>query len=185
MNIPDYDGIGIYKITNPHNGKMYIGASRNVKKRIKEHAAAFKRNRGAKGFGSDASEYESFVVDVLEKIPYGNTEAAMLERERYYIEMLDTIRDGYNMVLNRVETLDCLQKHRARYANNPSMLEYIDELIAKKHTPIEEPNAERYAIKIGLDESDHVALHKYAERQGETISGYIKRLIKQDSGLEL
>lgn len=38
--------VGIYKITDKTNGKVYIGSSCNIEKRIQLHRSSLKRNIG-------------------------------------------------------------------------------------------------------------------------------------------
>jgi len=37
--------LGIYKITNLKNGKVYIGSSKNIKRRLIEHKSRLKNNK--------------------------------------------------------------------------------------------------------------------------------------------
>ena len=83
------DMIGIYKVTNLINGKCYIGQSRNVENRLKDHQ---KPNRECNpAIREDLLRYgkENFSYEVLEEC-----EASQLnERESYYIR---TMKPEYN-----------------------------------------------------------------------------------------
>ena len=86
--------IGIYKITNNSNGKVYIGQSQNMYERWHQHYAALKSghhpnkemqsdwNKSSRGFRWDVVEYCS-----LEKLN---------EREKYWIDKYNSIENGYN-----------------------------------------------------------------------------------------
>lgn len=86
--------IGIYKITNNKNGKVYIGQSQNMYERWKQHRTALKNgnhpnkemqkdwSKSSRGFRWDVIEYCS-----LEKLN---------EREKYWIDKYNSIECGYN-----------------------------------------------------------------------------------------
>ena len=86
---------GIYKITNLRGGKVYVGQSQNVWQRRKQHWTALK------GGHHDNREMQadwdkccgrSFRFDVIEFCPLEK----LNEREKYWIDKLNTIESGYN-----------------------------------------------------------------------------------------
>ena len=91
--------VGIYKITNLINGKVYIGQSINIEKRIKEHFYK------AKCFGE--TSYNSALHQAIRKYGEENFSWEILEecsideiddKERFYIEQYNSITpDGYNI----------------------------------------------------------------------------------------
>lgn len=92
--------MGIYKITNKENSKVYIGCSKNIKKRWYDHKSnSHNKNdncyetkfyRAMRKYGTDGFTYE-----VLEEC----TEDIMYEREKYYIKKFNSTDDefGYNI----------------------------------------------------------------------------------------
>jgi len=87
----------IYKITNPSNGKCYIGqTNQGLKQRKKEHFCRFK------SFGRDHKVYlafkkygfEHFTWEILED---NISEVHLNEREKYYISKYNSFNRGYNM----------------------------------------------------------------------------------------
>lgn len=86
--------IGIYKITNLRNGKVYIGQSQNIFDRWKQHRTAL--NSGHHPNRELQSEWtkfnRSFRWDVVE---YCSLEE-LNDREKYWIEYYDSIENGYN-----------------------------------------------------------------------------------------
>lgn len=77
--------IGIYKITNTYNGKVYIGSSRNIKKRIADHFKPSAVSARLKyPLYNDISIYgrEKFKVDVIEECEIEDLE----ELETKYIK---------------------------------------------------------------------------------------------------
>ncbi len=88
--------IGVYKITNKINGKMYIGASINIKSRKKDHfkRETSKRFDGRMPLYREMDHYgrENFSFDILEE-----TSLEMLsEREEFFISKYDSVANGYN-----------------------------------------------------------------------------------------
>lgn len=85
--------VGIYRITNLVTNDCYIGQSKHIEKRWKQH---FQRGYGAQHsdlFQSHIDEYgiEGFRMDVLEECRHDE----LRERERHY---LTAIRPSYNTI---------------------------------------------------------------------------------------
>lgn len=89
--------IGIYKITNLINGKIYIGQSVDIKKRWRQH----KRNSQIKGREYDKYLYRAFRKYGLENFSFEVIEECnedlLDEKEQYYISYYDSYNNGYNM----------------------------------------------------------------------------------------
>lgn len=89
---------GIYIIKNKINNKVYIGQSKNINKRIKEHINALKngvhQNKHLQ-FAFDKYGINNFDIDILESCSEDN----LNEREIYYINFYNsTSRNcGYNI----------------------------------------------------------------------------------------
>lgn len=90
--------IGVYKITNKINGKMYIGASIDIERRRIEHFKPFKvnffKNKYPLYHAIDKYGRDNFTHEVLEE----TTVEEMDEREEYYIKKYNTVVDGYNVI---------------------------------------------------------------------------------------
>lgn len=88
--------IGIYKIENIKNGKIYVGSSKDIEKRWKEHIHKLKYgvHHSVKLQRSyDRIEDKSvFKFEVIEE----TTEDMLKEREQYYIDLYDSFNTGYN-----------------------------------------------------------------------------------------
>ena len=84
--------IGIYKITNLINGKVYIGQSQNIESRFKEHLY----HHNASNIGRDIYKYkaENFSFEILEEC----SKEELDEKEDYYIYKYNSIENGYNLI---------------------------------------------------------------------------------------
>lgn len=101
--------IGIYKITNKVNGKMYIGGSVDVERRRIEHfkPSRIKRLKHLPIYKAvDEFGREAFDFEVLAE----TTEENLVEREEYFIERYNAVKDGYNTVTTAHNMHDDEQK---------------------------------------------------------------------------
>lgn len=87
----------IYKITNNINGKIYVGKTDfSIEKRFKEHCRdSLKEGCEKRPLYSAMRKYgvENFSIDLLEET--NNPE----EREIYWIETLESFKNGYNATI--------------------------------------------------------------------------------------
>ena len=88
---------GIYKITNKINGKSYIGLSKNIEHRWRQHEL--------KSFNPDDREYEKSLYRALRKYGLENfnweileecPEEQLADREIYWIGYYNSYAEGYN-----------------------------------------------------------------------------------------
>lgn len=89
---------GIYKITNPE-GKCYIGGSKNVDRRIKNHKGSQSINCKLQS-SYDAFGVENHTFEVIE-------ECSLLElsqKEYYYQVLYNCIDDGLNIILTKPQS---------------------------------------------------------------------------------
>lgn len=89
--------VGIYKITNKINGKVYIGQSIDIESRIKDHF--YKKY-------SDNKRYHGVIDKEIRKIGVDNFSWEVLKEcsreelnyyEKYYISLYNSLIDGYNI----------------------------------------------------------------------------------------
>lgn len=87
---------GVYKITNSITKEVYIGQSSNIKRRIwnercdsYSHLSCPRLKAAMKVYGKD-----NFIYEILEEIDDKKTR---LERESYYINFYDSVKNGYNI----------------------------------------------------------------------------------------
>lgn len=89
----------IYKITNTSNQKIYIGKTlSSIEKRWKEHCNDYNKQRCEKRPLYDAMQkygLSIFTIEIIEECSLENIN----EREIYWIEKLNSYKDGYNATM--------------------------------------------------------------------------------------
>lgn len=94
--------IGIYRITNTVNNKIYIGQSTNIKRRWRSHKCNAKNEKYYNNVYSRNTLYyemhyyglEKFKFEVLEECSVND----LNDREAFYIKLCNAIKIGYNVV---------------------------------------------------------------------------------------
>lgn len=91
--------IGIYKITNIKNGKIYIGSSSNLNKRYYKHLYGLRNNKHfnihlQRSFNNDGED--SFKFEIVEYCEYN----VLVEKEEYYFKLLNTLDEKYGYNIN-------------------------------------------------------------------------------------
>lgn len=89
---------GIYKITNLVNNKIYIGKSKNIEKRWKQHID--EAYHGSQRLLCKAiRKYKecNFSFQIIESIPIEKYDKISSSREIYWIAYYDSYKQGYNM----------------------------------------------------------------------------------------
>ena len=192
-NIPEYNGIGVYALINNRTGKMYIGASKNVYTRIKQHIYS-----PTAAIEKDVESGDTFHVEILEKLPSGFNQFDMFGREKYFIDLYDSINHGYNKAPTTCCTKEELLESLQHFKKSRKMTNYILNIIAKREKPIfykeEETqamsdlsNKTKYDLEYAKKKLKRIPLdvqkEKYDEIKaaataaGESVNGYIKKAI--------
>lgn len=84
--------IGIYKIQNKINGKIYIGQSNDIKRRFSEHKYRTPRFRLAIDWAIVKYGIDNFDFSVIEECK----EEELDEKESYWIKKFNSKEEGYN-----------------------------------------------------------------------------------------
>lgn len=192
-NIPEYNGIGVYALINNRTGKMYIGASKNVYTRIKQHIYS-----PTAAIEKDVESGDTFHVEILEKLPSGSNQFDMFGREKYFIDLYDSINHGYNKAPTTCCTKEELLESLQHFKKSRKMTNYILNIIAKREKPIfykeEETqamsdlsNKTKYDLEYAKKKLKRIPLdvqkEKYDEIKaaataaGESVNGYIKKAV--------
>jgi group I intron endonuclease len=91
---------GVYKITNLKNGRLYVGGSVDIAKRIWAHKTTLKRNENKnKPMQEDFNicGMSAFDFSVIEFV---DDKSKVIEREQHWIVTLNAATNGYNMAPN-------------------------------------------------------------------------------------
>lgn len=86
--------IGIYKIQNKQNNKIYIGQSNDIERRIKEHCSPNRCKQSRIPVDMAIYKYgkENFTYEVLEECSINELNG----KEEYWIKFYDAVNQGYN-----------------------------------------------------------------------------------------
>lgn len=89
--------MGVYKIENIKNHKVYIGSSKNIYNRWRQHLRQLKANnhhsiklQRCYNKLKDKSTLQFSIVEIV------NNESVLKNREQYYIDKYDAFNSGYN-----------------------------------------------------------------------------------------
>ena len=151
--------IGIYKITNP-KGKIYIGQSIDIEKRFKTYKSEYgigqtKLFNSFKKYGTELHNFE--VITECEV-------SELNEKERYYQELLNCIKEGLNcnyvkteMKSGRVSEETRLKMIKAQTGNK--------KWLGKKHTL--ETKAKMSVSMTGLKRTKEFCLEISLRKKGK------------------
>lgn len=100
----NYRYAGVYKIENKHNGKVYIGSSENVEKRMADHLSNLLHGtHHCKEMQKDFDDKHRMVTDVLYvEVVHNhrpldwNAKIRLHCMERKFMEEYNSIENGYN-----------------------------------------------------------------------------------------
>ena len=117
----------IYKYTYLITGECYIGQTTNFKKRQKEHLLENRTN--LRFHNLLRKHYKDFNIEILEdNIPKEKLD----EKEKYYIQLYDSVNKGFNLTLGGDGGFQACQRY---WKNNPEKMkkhiEKIQPLAAK------------------------------------------------------
>ena len=87
---------GIYILTDT-NGRSYIGSSRSIARRLVQHDKSMCNLTCNHKMKDAILNGEHFHYALLEKLPYGCSDTLLRSRENAYIDMYDSINNGYNI----------------------------------------------------------------------------------------
>lgn len=101
--------IGIYKITNSINNKVYIGSSKNILFRVRTHLRKLRSNKHRnKHLQASYNKYGNiFVWKVLEECE----EKVLYDREQYYLDRLDYTKNYNQAKIAKAGGYKCMQKN--------------------------------------------------------------------------
>jgi hypothetical protein len=178
--LPLYNGVGIYKITNINNGKIYIGSSKHVNTRMKEHLYRMQEGRHGKAINADVKSGHKFAFDVLEEIEDGITLSELLGIERQYIELYKTYRKGYNGMLPQKDAAAEALRIAGLYEPNTTSFHNMADRYDKYNEPIYSQGIDYDFITI-LTEAGKLDVYKaQAELNGKSLNQFIIDCIEKE-----
>jgi len=187
-------GAGIYKLNCEINGKVYIGKSVNIRKRISHHKNCLKNSK-CMGYLQRAilkHGWDSFTVEILETVDNFDKQKDndnLLERESYYIELFDsTDRDkGYNRckfstdrtgIYVSEETRQKLRNARLGKKMSDEHKERL-RIINTGKSPSEETREKRRQSMLGRKHSDETIEKMRKANTGQVVSKETREKLRQ------
>lgn len=84
--------VGIYRIVNKNNGKIYIGQSNDITRRFAEHKRIGEKSRIPVDSAIQKYGKENFIYEILEECSI----EILNQREEYWIKFYNAVENGYN-----------------------------------------------------------------------------------------
>ena len=104
---------GIYKITNLHNGRFYIGSAKNLSSRYKSHHSSLRRNKHHNQYlQNDWNKYKDTAIYEFTAIQFTSEEQRLLVEQKWLDKLFDD--PGCCNHKRKVNS-----KPRSRYSNTP------------------------------------------------------------------
>lgn len=95
QNFVDYDGPGIYLLKGINNDFVYVGKSKHIASRIRQHDSALRSKNGqSKYVRQKLSGNEIFQAEILEKISPDRSKFYIKDREAFYVKQYDAYGDN-------------------------------------------------------------------------------------------
>lgn len=171
-----YECIGVYAIKNTKTGKMYIGSSKNLKKRTLQHIALLKTMHGCnlkmRAEIRRKTDLKYIEFHVLQYFYDGDiTDYQLAIWERKFINLLDTIKHGYNYDMPTI----C-----GRNEKDNKIYTRIDSENAWRYPtdpkPEEEPKPAQENISVIAPKGTKEKIKEYLPEK-QTVNGLINDLI--------
>lgn len=180
--------IGIYKITNLKNGKVYIGQSVDIERRFMEYRNRLYRCNSVvfnafRKYGFDNFSFE--ILDLCEKND--------LDRlEKYYIEKYDSYGNGYNMTKGGKGYSGKLStKHKENISKsklgekNPNFgkkpsyetLKKRSDSFKKTYQEMDKEKRKEWRNKIGLKHKNKIVSQEQKEKISKKLKDYFSQNI--------
>lgn len=135
--------IGIYKIVNTINNKIYIGSAKNIKKRWSAHKSDLNKNKHHSRYLQNAwNKYgkDSFIFEIVEELI---DLSLLIDKEQYYINSLNPVYNCCPIAgncLGRIHTEETKQKMRLRKVSEENKKK-ISEFM--KNRPVKESTKQK------------------------------------------
>ena len=162
VSIPDFNGIGVYKITNTATGRVYIGSSVNCNARLKKHSKYPQNKEMAKD-----AEKGVFIAEIVVRFPNGCTGRQLWQAEReLYLQYRESGK-AYNHISHS-------PLHNYRRGN---IDDYIYPPEPKPKKTHHKPECDR--VYFATPKGKRAIIQAHAERRGESTNAFINRAIDE------
>lgn len=166
--------IGIYKITNLLTGESYIGQSRDIDQRFKEH---FYHNFSEVDIAIHQFGQHNFSFDILELCD----ENQLDDREDYYIQKFNSISNGYNKIrggqhsigesngnvkLTEQDVYNIRESYKNHERKNDVYLKYQDKISKMYFSNLWEGNS-WYNIHYDVYTNENINYYKFGTSIGQ------------------
>lgn len=173
VDIPTYNGPGVYMIKNSVTGRVYIGSSINCNARLKRHS----KHPQNKAMEQDACK-GFFTAQIIKKFPEGCTNRQLADEEyAWRIKAKDEYGDK------------CYNSHYETHCQNRGNLDdfiYYSEQVNKydeksKERTMRYMKERRDKLTLNLPAGDKERYKKHAEqKRGKSLTKLIVDLLEED-----
>lgn len=168
---------GVYRIRNTVNGKVYVGSSINIVKRLLDHKNDLKRQENTPYFQNAWNKYgsENFSFEVIRELHFKDQDIEFLKQhllanEQIYLDLYESYKreNGYNICPIAGSSLGAKQTEEHRQKNREVNSGSKNPMYGKHHTE-ESKQKNREAQKI-IKNRPEVKLHNSEVHRGQNNS---------------
>lgn len=184
--IPHYNGIGVYSIKSK-DGKVYIGSSSNVSRRLYQHAYSLLRGNGQSELQKLLPHGLPLTAEIVRELPNSATWYDLNDAES---DCIQRAREAGNCI----NVAPCRKQRESdreiinRFKPGSDMHNHCKRLFEKRSKPIrpekEKPIRIRRTEKIAfmVNKQDHERLRSAADDAGCSIREYISIAVNEKAG---
>lgn len=181
--IPHYNGIGVYSIKSK-DGKIYIGSSRNVSRRLYQHAYSLLKGNGQSELQKLLPHGLPLTAEIICELPNSATwydlndaESDCIQRAKEEGNCINVApcrkqRESDREIIDKFKPGSDLHNHCKRLyeRRNKPILPIVEKPIRVKRTE---------KICLMVSEHDREQIQQHAASTGEKISAFILRAIRE------
>lgn len=172
---------GIYKITRKSDGKIYIGQSECIVKRILQHIDNVRETNSEKIDGAIRSEgWDNFTYEVELALPELNTEQLWLA-ESTYIAKYDSYNTGFNKTkgnhIGKYDHAEFTRKNVVSVALTKEIRDHFKLILKNKKVLLINLFDEQFVDALKYNDCEVIQISKYFESK-EDLGNYIMEELK-------
>lgn len=181
IEVPSYNGAGIYALIDCQTEGMYIGSSVNVRDRIIQHERTFRAGKCAENLKSLVADGHMFRAVILEEVSDEKDFFYLFEMESEYIKKYEDSVEIYNKAPTTASTRRELERFLEIHPRiGESEKRYILLLMRKRSIPIgitREPAFKMLKNEYGDDYAVNVAAK--AIDNGTSVNAILKKALDE------